>query len=445
MAAPLLVTSMPDRTHGLSPYCVIHPRPDNGGAVLVHALYGSRFEVSADLLAALAALMQGRPLGEVAATLPAEARAAIEHLVAERVLLEREELAQLADPDLFTNRLSPLELAVHRGFNEGGYFPEGIDPAHTPAAQKDVAGLASVPLDDGDDSGAARGLVECLHERRSSRSYAQQPMPRRVLDRVLDLTVRAQALAEVPGLGTVSFRTYPSAGARCPLEVYPVAYGVEGLKPGIYHYHPFRHALALLESEATHRQALMGLVKRNMGQPQSGHGDPAVLLVITAVVGRTVWKYRGMPYQAILQEVGALYQSLHLVAAQLALAACIIGVFPERAMAEILRVDSRDEAQVGLFALGLPDVDAVPIAEVTGVALLERSPFSPDPGRTALRLQFAEGTAEIVEPAALRLARGADGRLICPVLAGRRRAVFAPAAEAALRQALRDEPGVAIP
>ena len=436
---------MPDRTHGLSPYCVIHPRPDNGGAVLVHALYGSRFEVSADLLAALAALVQGRPLGEVAAGLPAEGRAAIEHLQAERVILERDELAQLDAPDLFANRLSPLELAVHRGFNEGGYFPEDIDPARTPAAWKDVAGPASIPLGDGDDAGAAKGLVECLRARRSSRSYAEQPLPRRLLERVLALAARAQAMAGMPGLGTVSFRTYPSAGARYPLEIYPVVYGVENLEAGIYHYHPFQHALTLLESEVAHRQALMGLVKRNMGQPQSGHGDPAVLLVITAVVGRTVWKYRGMPYQAILQEVGALYQTLHLVAAQLALAACIIGVFPERAMAEILRVDSRDEAQVGLFALGLPDVDAVPIAEVTGVALLERSPFSSDPGRPALRLQFADGTAEIVEPAALRLGRGSDGRLTCPVLAGRRRAVFAPASESALRQALRDEPGVAIP
>jgi len=435
---------MPDRTHFLSPYCVIHPRPDNTGAVLVHALYGSRFELSLDLLGALVALMQGLPLERVVATLPGEARQAIEHLRAERVLLDRDELARLDGPDLFTNRLSPVELAVHRGFNEGGYFPEDIDPAHTPTAQKDVAGVASIPLGVGDVSGSAKGLVECLYERRSGRAYAQQPMPLSVLERVLDLTARAHALAEAPGLGTISFRSYPSAGARYPLEIYPVVYGLDGLEPGVYHYHPFHHSLALLESETAHRRALMDLVKRNMGHPHFGHGDPAVLLVVTAVFARTVWKYRGIPYHAILQEVGALYQSLYLVAASLDLAACAIGAFPELAMAEVLRVDSRDEAQVGLFTLGLPATDTAPIAEVTAVALLDQSPFSPDPGRKALRLTFAEGTAEILDLTALRLERGADGRITCPVFRGRRRAVFAPAAEATLRQVLRDAPGVAI-
>ena len=436
---------MPDRTHFLSPYCVIHPRPDNTGAVLVNALYGSRFELSVDLLGALVALMQGFPLERVVATLPAEARQAIEQLRAERVLLDQEELAQLDGPDLFTNRLTPLELAVHRGFNEGGYFPEGIDPAHTPAVQKDVAGAASIPLGAGDVSGAAKGLVECLRARRSGRAYAPQPMPLSVLERVLELAARAHALAEVPGLGTISFRSYPSAGARYPLEIYPVVYGVAGLEPGIYHYHPFHHELTPLESEAQHRRALMDLVKRNLGHPDSGHGDPAVLLVVTALFARTVWKYRGMPYHAILQEVGALYQTLYLVGALLDLAGCAVGAFPERAMAEILRVDSRDEAQVGLFTLGLPATDTAPISEVTAVTLLDRSPFSSDPGRKALRLTFAGGTAEILDPGALRLERSADGRITCPLLGGRCHAVFTPAAEAALRQALRDHAGIVIP
>jgi len=266
---------MPDRTHFLSPYCVIHPRPDNTGAVLVNALYGSRFELPVDLLGALVALMQGFPLERVVATLPAEARQAIEQLRAERVLLDQEELAQLDGPDLFTNRLTPLELAVHRGFNEGGYFPEGIDPAHTPAVQKDVAGAASIPLGTGDVSGAAKGLVECLRLRHSGRVYAQEPMPLSVLERVLDLAARAHALAEVPALGTISYRSYPSAGARYPLEIYPVVHRVEDLEPGIYHYQPFRHALALLESEAAHRRALMDLVARHMGQPQAGQDAPS--------------------------------------------------------------------------------------------------------------------------------------------------------------------------
>lgn len=113
-----------------------------------------------------------------------------------------------------------------------------------------------------------------------------------------------------------------------------------------------------------------------------------MLLLITAVFARICWKYTGMPYQAILMETGALYQTMYLVANSLGLAPCAIGAFPERATAEILGADSRDESQVGMFALGVPKQNEVPEARITAVRLLEQSLFSHGPGGEALELTF---------------------------------------------------------
>jgi hypothetical protein len=48
--------------------------------------------------------------------------------------------------------------------------------------------------------------------------------------------------------GEFRFRTYASAGALYPVEVYVVAGEVEGLVPGVYHYAPLEHGLVLLRS-----------------------------------------------------------------------------------------------------------------------------------------------------------------------------------------------------
>ena len=95
---------------------------------------------------------------------------------------------------------------------------------------------------------------------------------------------------------------------------------------------------------------------QRMGTEATQDGKPAVLFLVTAVFGRTAWKYRGIPLHLILQEVGALYQTMYLAATALGLAACPVGAFPERAVAEILNLDSRDESEVGMFALGVPRV-----------------------------------------------------------------------------------------
>jgi len=414
---------MPDVSYSLSPYCVGHVLADGSGIAVVHGLHGSRFELSSDLLDLVVRILKGAPPEQTLEGRSAEAREAIQTLIAEQILVPRGESADGGDP--FRHRLDPIALALHRGLNEGGYFPETVDRTHPPAADKSVRGSRSIDLENEPLDLGEASLVQCLGARRSIRSYAARPMGRNALASFLHLTARAHAVIDTPDLGRLSMRNYPSGGARYPLEVYPVVYRVSGLDAGIYYYHPFHHRLIGIDSDAVQRDRLRETVRRMMDRPAASPGDPAALLVVTAVFARTCWKYRGIPYHLILEEVGALYQTMYLAATLLGLAPCAVGAFPELAVGQLLGLDTRDEAQVGLFALGVPDADTEPIPAVGNVRLLDSSPFSPD-ARPAVELRFDDGRTEIADLAGLDVERDPDGRPRCSVMRGRYRVELTP-------------------
>jgi SagB-type dehydrogenase family enzyme len=407
-------------TYRLSPYCVLHLEPDNRTFTLVHGLYGSRFELASPLLSVLAAIANGATLEAALGSAPSEARKAIDTLIVERVLIARDGNAPV-ETDPFRNRLGPLELAVHRGLNEGGYYAVDVDHANPPPVRKTVNALDYLDLDRHEEWHAAQALTQCLTARCSVRAYSDDQLPKGALEQFLSLTARAYALIDTPDLGWISSRNYPSGGARYPLEIYPLVYRVTGIAPGLYHYDPFAHRLARLPLEPQYREALIAAALQKIGMVESVHGRPAVLLVVTAVYARTCWKYRGIPYQLILLETGALYQTMYLAATALGLAPCPIGAFPELAVAELLGLDSRDEGQVGLFALGVVDsgqAAAKPFA-ITAVRVLDQSPFSGTGGGRAVELSFSSGSKEIVDVTQLRVRTNDDGTARCAVLRGR--------------------------
>lgn len=79
----------------------------------------------------------------------------------------------------------------------------------------------------------------------------------------------------------LALKTYPSGGARHPLECYAVALSVGGLARGVYHYSMRRHALDRLASDAQTLSACLF--------PDS---VPPLILVLTALPERVMWRYR---------------------------------------------------------------------------------------------------------------------------------------------------------
>lgn len=401
----------------LSPYCVFYPDPDGSHVVLIHSLYGSKFRLSAEMFRILAAFLPGCAVEPQDAT--DRASGAIQDLIEEKVLIGEREFSELGGEKLFQRRLRPLELAFQREFNEGGYFPGTVDASQAPAPMKRVRGLKSIALHKHSDFPKC-DLYGSLVSRRSIRSYAPRPLEKGKLEQFLQLTAQAHALVEHREFGTTSLRNYPSGGARYPLEVYPLVENVQSLPKGIYYYHPFEHRLELINQARRYRAALLNSAMQRMGTEAKQDGRPAVLFLVTAVFGRTAWKYRGIPLHLILQEVGALYQTMYLAATALGLAACPVGAFPERAAAEILNLDSRDESEVGMFALGVPRVSHK--LSIEDFEVRRGSPFNRAASARSVRLMFSNGQREILDLADFQMERSVAGVVSCRVLRGRDRA-----------------------
>jgi SagB-type dehydrogenase family enzyme len=398
----------------LSPYCVFYPDTDGSHVTLTHSLYGSKFQLSAEMFQALAAFLPGCTVDHQDASDPSSA--AIQNLIEEKVIIGEREFSDLGGEKLFQNRLRPLELAFQREFNEGGYFQGTLDASEAPAPMKRVRGLKSIALHKHSDFPKC-DLYGTLVSRRSIRSYARRPLEKRKLEQFLQLTAQAHALVERREFGTTSLRNYPSGGARYPLEFYPLVENVQSLPKGIYYYHPFEHRLELINRDRRYRTALLNVAMQRMGTEATPYGRPAVLFLVTAVFGRTAWKYRGIPLHLILQEVGALYQTMCLAATALGLAACPVGAFPERAVAEILKLDSRDESEVGMFSLGVPRLSHK--LSIEDFEVRRGSPFNRSASVPSVALMFSDGEREILDLADFQPERSPAGVVSCRVLRGR--------------------------
>lgn len=156
---------------------------------------------------------------------------------------------------------------------------------------------------------------QTVRARRTWRIYGSEPVALEAVAEMLQLTFGIQGWVKVPGLGRAAMKTSPSCGCLHPMEAYVVARRVKGLRAGIYHYQSERHELEWVRG-GVGRKAL----ERSLGN-QWWFTKGAFLVVMTAVFGRTRWKY-DFPrvYRGILIEAGHLCQTFCLTATWLGLA-----------------------------------------------------------------------------------------------------------------------------
>ena len=190
-------------------------------------------------------------------------------------------------------------------------------------------------------------LTAVLEDRRSIRAQDEDsPITAEQLGEFLYRCARNRWVGRNDGMEVTS-RPYPSGGAAYELELYPVVRHAVGLEPGMYHYDSHSHRLRLVR-EASH-PAVRRLLRASV---PFGQSTSQVLIVISARVGRMMWKYEAMPYAVILKNVGALYQSMYCVATAMGLAPCGIGAGDAVAFTEATGRDPLEECGVGELALG---------------------------------------------------------------------------------------------
>lgn len=249
-----------------------------------------------------------------------------------------------SDPGVFRDS-QPAAWTFHRGtarwvFSGGG----GVNPPVQPGRESPGAPWTALP----DGPPVTRMLSQVLAERVSCRSFR---------DEAVDLARLATLVRGCYGMGQrlalddleVVERPNPSAGGLYPLELSLVVRDVEGLAPGVHHYVPAADGLELLREGPFPQEWVEYLF---MGQPWVARA--AVVVVLSAVTGRSLVKYGDRGYRYLLLEAGHVTQTLVLLAAGLGLGAVTIGGFYDDELAGLLRVDAEREVPLYATAVGVP-------------------------------------------------------------------------------------------
>jgi SagB-type dehydrogenase family enzyme len=201
-------------------------------------------------------------------------------------------------------------------------------------------------------SEAISPVAKLLRERHSTRSFDdQRPITLSELSRLLDSTVRVLSRPNNKldlDDGGHAVRPYPSAGAGYELELYLAVDKCEGLARGFYHYDAGAHALVPIGVPTHELEAQLTGAEYAMGASAA----PQILITIAARFGRISWKYSSIAYSLILKDAGVLMQTLYLMATDMGLGGCAIGITNIDLFAKMTGIEFYVEGPVGQFAIG---------------------------------------------------------------------------------------------
>ena len=197
--------------------------------------------------------------------------------------------------------------------------------------------LAKPPLEN-----TGPGIFTVLERRRSLRAYgADDPE----VDRLAALLFHAARLVSVREgpEGPLAQRPFPSPGARHSLEVYVGVGRCRGLASGFYRYDLAAHGLEHIEGAKIERLLALATLASE---------PPPLLLLLTARFARASWKYETNAHALLLQEVGVLLQTMHMVACALDLASCMVDRNVGPWFAQTTGESVLVESPVGALAVG---------------------------------------------------------------------------------------------
>jgi SagB-type dehydrogenase family enzyme len=192
-------------------------------------------------------------------------------------------------------------------------------------------------------------VVDALRSRRSVREFAPRAVTLDELTALLQLGGGIVERRDDSLYGTVVFKASPSAGARDPIEIYAIVRDVDDVEAGLYHFSPGIEALEKLgelPSDDAQAAALGG---------QPWMREAPVVLVYSAVIGRTQWRYpSGRALRDVLIGLGHVSQTVLVAAAAMGLGATVVTAVSDEDLETMFGLDHRAEPVLGVAAVGVP-------------------------------------------------------------------------------------------
>ena len=168
-----------------------------------------------------------------------------------------------------------------------------------------------------------KNLWEISLSRKSRRVYMEENLSLSELSYLLAMTQKIGKRGE-------HFRVVPSGGSRHAYETYLAVQRVDGLKQGIYHYHPKEHTLEFLEEVENLQERLLRVAERQ----------------VFLANGAVVFFWTCIPY------AGHIGQALYMAVESIDLGVCTVAGYHQEEADELLHVDGLEEYTVYLASVG---------------------------------------------------------------------------------------------
>jgi SagB-type dehydrogenase family enzyme len=181
-------------------------------------------------------------------------------------------------------------------------------------------------------------LAETIAARRTQRKFTTEPLS---LSELAFLLWTTQGITSPQG-----YRAAPSAGALYPIETYLSVQNIKDVPAGIYHFNVRDFCLERL------KEGNFASVLTEMALGQSMVRRAAVVFIWTAVILRSMSKYRNRAIRYIFLDAGHICQNLLLATTALGLGACPIGAFYDEEIDRLIGVDSHTEMTIYLAVVG---------------------------------------------------------------------------------------------
>lgn len=318
--------------------------------------------LSADTVQVLGAMSPGewRELDELRATHPAVAIDALRHA---GLLVAEGSAEAVRDERVRATHWRGISAVMHYASRWRGVDTKDAEQRFTELSEGsllDALGAAPPPVRERSAAGQRQALLrpqssssldELLARRVTCRNFDTRPLTLEQFSTVLFRTFGARAVHDyAPGVQLLK-KGVPSAGGLHATEAYLLVQRVDGVAPGLYHYHPIDHALEPIHSLGADEAA--ALASRFVAGQQYFISAP-VLVMPTSRFGRNFWKYRNhaKAYRALILDIGHLSQTLYLAATELDLADFVTAAINEVDIEQAFGLDPLEEGPLAVCGFG---------------------------------------------------------------------------------------------
>lgn len=184
-------------------------------------------------------------------------------------------------------------------------------------------------------------VEEAISKRKSIRSYKDKPLLISEVSQIL-WAAGGRRTDAVSG----DSRTFPSAGARYPFEIYLFAGNVKGIPPGLYHYEWEEHRLKILKEGDLRKELAAACLDQDFIL------DAPATIVFNGIEKklRSGYGERGIRYSVM--DIGHAGQNIYLQSVALGLGTVAVGAFNDKVLKKLVGV--KGEIPLYVFPFGKP-------------------------------------------------------------------------------------------